>query len=269
MTDISLKVGTGGHTIAKCKSCLFELDWAQVEADLQGSEQSNHHNSTISFRLRFISKSHLPSRTVDEQLYGCLFCNQLGRTADESDATVFFSQKQLFLHLARHPRPLPAVPGLTVIETIDIPAQFRNNYDLHFPHPPIKSLMVGLEKEIAQMPTAIATEAFRTTHGAVRAPPDGSRKLQFCAGQRIVGVEFPSKYGGEWGIGWADNVRAAFPAEVVRLEAPHVDEIRRPGSSNLKAVARWKRHPKERDPGAWLRFNRGEVVTNISCKLAH
>jgi hypothetical protein len=158
---------------------------------------------------------------------------------------------------------------LTVIETIDIPAQFRNNYDLHFPHPPIKSLMVGLEKEIAEMPTAIATEAFRITHGAVRAPPDGSRKLQFCAGQRIVGVEFPSRYGGEWAIGWADNVRAAFPAEVVRLEAPHVDEIRRPGSSNLKAVARWKRHPKERDPGAWLRFNRGEVVTNISCKLAH
>lgn len=189
-------VGTGSHTVAKCKSCLFELDWAQVEADYHGSEQSNHRNSSISFRLRFISKSHLPSRTVDEQLYGCLFCNQLGRTTEESDATVFFSQRQLFSHLARHPRPLPPVPGLMVIETMDIPPQFRNNYDLHLPHPPIKSLMVGLERELSQMPTAIATEAFRTTHGAIRTPPDGSPILQFCAGQKIVGVEFPSKYGG-------------------------------------------------------------------------
>lgn len=171
------------------------------------------------------------------------------------------------MHLTRHPRPLPAVPGLTVIESPEIPHQLRNNYDLHFPEPSIRSLMAGLERELSQMPTAVATDAFRRTHGAIRAPPDGSAVLQFCAGQRIVGIEFPAKFGGEWGLGWADNVRGAFPTDVVRLEAPGAGEVRKGGGSNLRAVARWRRHPRDKDPGGWLRFDKGEVITGICCEF--
>lgn len=171
------------------------------------------------------------------------------------------------------------MPGLTVVETPEMPdEQHRNNYDLHFPSPPAVSLMAGLGREVSQRPAAVATEHFRRTAlgGALRAPPppdDGQQQqvLQFLAGQRIVGIEFPARFDGLWAVGWADNVWAAFPADVVRLEPPPPAEIGRGNGgggngSNLRAVARWKRHPKDKDPGGWLKFDKGEVITNISCE---
>ncbi|KAB5536004.1 hypothetical protein GE09DRAFT_971710 [Coniochaeta sp. 2T2.1] len=282
-------IGAANTLVAKCtnKSCMFELEWQAVEADLNKSDQANYRNTTIGFRLRFISKSHLAASHIDDNKYGCLFCVQLGRTPEESDATVFPNQKALFSHLARHPRPLPPVPGLTVIETPDIPAPFRDNYDLHLPHPPARSLMAGLARELSALPTAVATDSFRRTQLSVlRMPPttDSSSVgvLQFFAGQRIVGVEFPARFNGEWAVGWADNVRGVFPADCVKLEAPsEIREVMRKmgggggggasgSTTGLRAVARWRRHPKDKEAkeGGWLRFEKGEVISHISFPYA-
>ncbi|OIW31677.1 hypothetical protein CONLIGDRAFT_235012 [Coniochaeta ligniaria NRRL 30616] len=267
-------IGAANTLVAKCtnRSCMFELEWKSVEADVNKTEQANYRNSGIGFRLRFISKSHLTANHIDDHKYGCLFCIQLGRTTEESDATVFPNQKALFSHLARHPRPLPPVPGLTVIETAEIPPQFRNNYDLHLPNPPARSLMTGLARELSSMPTAVATDAFRRTQiSTLRALPDPSlAALQFFSGQRVVGLEFPARFNGEWALGWADNARGLFPADCVKMEAPPEREVRKTVGSGLRAVARWRRHPKEKDvkEGGWLRFEKGEVITNISFPYA-
>ncbi len=232
-------------------------------------ESASYQTCGVGFRLRFLSKSHLTARHVEDQSYACLFCVQLGKTSEDSDATVFFSQRQLFAHLSRHARPLPTVPGVTVIESATIPQGSKNNYDLHFPNPPAKSLMAGLSREIYAMPTAIATETFRSSNGALRAPPGATREpvLQFAVGARIVGVQFPARFHGEWGIGWADNMRAAFPVDCVRIEPPPKTQVRMEQSSSMRAVARWSRKPKDKNKelGDWLRFEKGEIITGIGC----
>ncbi|KAK3323942.1 hypothetical protein B0T19DRAFT_443394 [Cercophora scortea] len=266
-------MGTGVSVIAKCKSCMYELSWDLVDADLKQQGSANYRTGGVGFRLRFLLKSHLAAKRIDDELYACLFCIQQGRTNEESDATVFFRRTQLFSHLARHPRPLPNVPGLTVIETPQIPPQFMNNYDLHFPSAPTSSLMTeSLRREIRGMPTAIATESFRQIHGTLRAPLQGVTMLQFAVGARIVGVEFPEKYGGLWGVGWADNVKAAFPMDCIRIVPPPKSEIRVLPLSKISATARWKRSPKDKENSGsvddssnhWLKFDKGEVITNIS-----
>ncbi|KAK3687655.1 hypothetical protein B0T22DRAFT_405468 [Podospora appendiculata] len=266
-------MGTGVSVIAKCRSCMYELSWESVDADLKQQSSANYRIGGIGFRLRFLLKSHLAAKRIDDELYACLFCIQQGQTNDESDATVFFTHPQLFSHLARHPRPLPNVPGLTVIETPQIPEVFKNNYDLHFPSAPTPSLMTeSLRRETRGMPTAIATESFRQTHGTLRAPLQGVTMLQFAVGARIVGVEFPEKYGGLWGVGWADNVKAAFPMDCVRIVPPPKSEIKVQPLSNISATARWKRSPSSKENSGdandssnhWLKFDKGEVITSIS-----
>jgi hypothetical protein len=218
----------------------------------------------IGFRLRFLSKSHLPAKSIEDQVYACIFCIQSGRTTEESDGTVFFNQKSLFAHLARHPRPLPVVAGLTVVEGAEVPPSLKNNYDLHFSNPPIRSLIADAGQGIYMLPTATAVETLKPIHGSIRLPPDHTQTLQFAAGAKIVGIEFPAKYGGEWCVGWADNVRAAFPADYVRLEPP---VLRMQGTTNRSAVARWKWSPKDKKEQIdWLRFDKGDVITNINCK---
>jgi hypothetical protein len=130
--------------------------------------------------------------------------------------------------------------------------------------------MNGLGRELALLPTAVATDTFRKANGALRIPPDGHPVLQFAAGARIIGIEFPEKYNGEWGIGWADNTRAAFPIDAVRLLAPPTNMIPSPQSPSLmRAIARWKRSPKDKEPGPWLKFDKGEVITGINCEFQH
>ncbi|KAJ9148906.1 Sh3 domain-containing protein [Pleurostoma richardsiae] len=254
----------GAVEVAKCKCCPYELDWRQVERDVNGEDSGNYRSSGIGFRLRFLSKSHIPAKHIEDQIYGCLFCIQLGRTVEESDATVFFSQKQLFAHIARHPRPLPAIPGLTVIEGPEMPVRSRNNYDLWFTNPPVASQMTHIAREISVHPTATAAETYRQTPiRGIRRPPDGHRVLQFAVGAKIVGIEFPPRYNGEWCTGWADNEWAVFPAETVRLEPPPKSQIRMQGASNMKAVARWKWSYKGKDQGHWLKFDKGDTITGI------
>lgn len=249
--------------------------------------EGNFTSSGVGFRLRLLQKSHLPTKHVEEQLYGCMFCIHEGKTLDESDATVFFNQKQLFAHIARHPRPLPIVTGITVIEDVespaDIPPPFRHNFDLHLPPsvPPVQSIMSGIAREVGRLPTAIATETRRSVNNVMRAPPDRAHPLQYAVGARIVGIEFPAKYDGKWGVGWHDGVRAAFELDSVRLEAPPRSETRMGGSvgnsaasimsgvsggsgnhTNVQAMARWKWSQK--GEGNWLKFDKGEVIRNIN-----
>ncbi|KAI0424258.1 hypothetical protein F5Y09DRAFT_324874 [Xylaria sp. FL1042] len=260
-----IKRPVGGFStaiVAKCTHCLFELDYKQVELDLNNDSSGSFSSNTIGFRLRILQKCHLPIRVIEEQMYGCIFCIQAGHTLEESDATVFFNQKQLFAHMARHPRPLPKVAGITVIEEPELPPQLKDNFDLHFPHPPTESVMVGIAREVARLPAAVATDTKKITHGAMRLPPDRQAALHFCIGSKIVGIEFPAKYEGKWALGWHDGVRAAFEADAVQLEAPPKAEVKMQATSSVQAVARWKWNQKGDD--RWLKFDKGDVIKNIS-----
>ncbi|KAI0386043.1 hypothetical protein F5Y04DRAFT_268710 [Hypomontagnella monticulosa] len=259
-----IKRPVGGFSmavVAKCNHCLFEIDFKSVEQDLNNDSSGSFTSNSVGFRLRVLQKSHLQIRHVEEQMYGCLFCIQLGHTVEESDATVFFNQSQLFAHMARHPRPLPNIPGLTVIEAYDPPTAFKDNFDLHLPHPPMQSVMTGLSRELSRLPSAVATETRKIQNGVMRSPPGRDPVLHFAVGARIVGIEFPAKYEGKWGIGWHDGVRAAFETDSVQIDAPSKNEVKMQGTSNIQAVARWKWSQKGDD--RWLKFDKGDVIKNI------
>lgn len=224
----------------------------------------NHSSDGIRFRLRFLWKSHIHCKYVDEQLFGCIFCIKSGSTLEESDATVFLSQKQLFSHLARHPRPLPMVSGFAIFEGDRIPAAQKDDYDLWFTCAPVASQMQGISPEVGKLPAAVATETRKMAHGILRTPPDRAPVLQYAIGARIVGIEFPARYEGKWGIGWHDGMYGVFEVDTVRLEAPPRNEVRMHGSSNMQAVARWRF--RQTGEGNWLRFDKGDVIKNISCR---
>ncbi|TLS29570.1 hypothetical protein PpBr36_01283 [Pyricularia pennisetigena] len=265
------KLNFGGSSISasKCKACLYELDWEEMEADRKGLPKANliSRSTGVGFRLRFLVKSHMPSKNVDDQVYACLFCEQLGRTTEEMDATVFFSQKQLLAHIARHPRPLPSIPGLIVIEEAEVPAVFEHNYDLHLPNPPQLSQLAedrSLAMQVELLPVATSVITVKQSYGTLKMPPDRATPLQFALGTRIFGVEFPEQYGGEWAVGWSDNIHACFPADAVRLEPPPKSQMALGGIiSNRRAVARWKFSVKGKDRGEWLKFDKGETITDI------
>ncbi|KAJ1331751.1 variant SH3 domain-containing protein [Microdochium nivale] len=248
--------------VGKCPSCHFELDWKRVENDLQGDEMGNYVASGIGYRVRALQKCHLASKSIEESLFACPFCIQLGKTMEESDSTVFMSQKDFLVHLSRHPRPLPMVSGLTVIEDEEIPPEQRYSFDLHFFSPTVQSVMTGIIPEIARLPTAIATETKKAIFGMSRNTPDRAPVLQFATGARIVGIEFPEKYNGRWAIGWHDGTRGAFETDAVQIDAPPKDEVRMRGDSSLQAVAKWRWNQKSDDK--WLKFDKGEVIKNIS-----
>lgn len=226
------------------------------------------------------------TKNVGEQIYGCPFCVQLRKTTHPNDATIFFSQRQFFVHLARHARPLPYVPGLAVIEADEVPAQSANNYDLHFSRPPRAAHLASVMRELTALPTATALQTCRPTPVlAQRRPADGAEVLCFAAGARILGIEFPAKYQGEWCLGWADHEHGLLPTEAIRLDPPRRRDVRglqgSGSGSSMKAVARWKFSMKESKEkgsagsagagagaGDWLSFGRGEKITNISCELS-
>ncbi|KAI0176083.1 hypothetical protein GGR52DRAFT_571057 [Hypoxylon sp. FL1284] len=259
-----IKRPVGGFSIAvvaKCNHCLFEIDFKSVEQDLNNDSAGSFTSNSVGFRLRILQKSHLPIRHVEEQLYGCVFCIQEGKTIEESDATVFFNQGQLFAHMARHSRPLPTIPGLTVIEAPEIPPNFKDNFDLHFGHPPVQSVMTGLSRELSRLPSAVAMETRKVLNGVMRTPPGRDPVIHYAIGSKIVGIEFPPKYEGKWGIGWHDGVRAAFETESVQFDAPSKSEVKMQGTSNVQAVARWKWNQKGDE--RWLRLDKGDVIKNI------
>ncbi|KAK8051229.1 hypothetical protein PG993_002614 [Apiospora rasikravindrae] len=260
-----IKRPVGGFStmiVAKCTHCLYELDYKSVEQDLKNDSTGNYTSNSVGFRLRVLQKSHLSNRHIDDQFYACIFCIRLGRTLEESDSTVFFNQKQLFAHMARHPRPLPVVSGFTVVEGDEIPPHLKDNFDLWFSSPPTASVMPPLAPEVGRLPTAVATETRKLTHGILRSPPDRAPVLEYAVGARIVGIEFPPRYEGKWAIGWHDGVRGAFESDTVKLEPPPRSEVRMQGTSNMQATARWK-FRQTGGEGNWLKFNKGDVIENI------
>lgn len=214
--------------------------------------------------MRFLQKSHVSAKRNDEFLYGCVFCVHSGRTLEDCDATVFFSVKQLFKHLARHPRPLPEVPGITVVEEDTVPPALTNNFDLHFKRPPMPSPLEDRRDELGQLPTATVTKTIKKMYG-MRLLSDQTPVHELAEGARLSGVEFRAKYRGEWVTAWHDGEQGSVPFDLVRLDPPPRSEIRMGAMSHTMVTARWKFAPKSNEGEEWLKFEKGEIITNISC----
>ncbi|GAB0139145.1 hypothetical protein EsDP_00007358 [Epichloe bromicola] len=251
-------------TVARCTGCFFELDFSQIEYDLNKEDKGNFYKSGISYRLRFLQKSHLPAKRVDDVLYACVFCVQAGRTIHECDATVFTTSKALFNHLIHHPRPLPKVPGIAVVEGASMPAHLRNDYDVHFRNPPEAHPAQLNLSQISGKPTGVTRDHSRRLYGQ-RLLFDRSPALELCHGARVVGINWPEKYNGEWIFAWHDGICASVPADIIKLDAPPFEDIRMMGSSLIRAKSRWKFHQKDKDKdkSLWLRFDKNESIINI------
>ncbi|KAM0448972.1 hypothetical protein ACHAO4_008201 [Trichoderma viride] len=247
---------------AKCTHCLYELDFKHVEFDLNKQEEGNYTKNGIGYRLRFLQKSHLHAKRVDDVMYACVFCIHTSRTLDQSDSTVFTSTAALFAHLARHPRPLPDVPGIAVVDQTEVPPHLVNDYDLLFNSPPEPHPVRERAAELAHLPTGHAKESARRLFGQ-RLLPDRTPALELIQGAKITGLTWPSRYGGEWAFGWHDGVFASIPIEILKLDRPPFSQIKRNNSSRIRAKAKWKFSIKEKNED-WLKFDKDEVITNIS-----
>ncbi|EHK43264.1 hypothetical protein TRIATDRAFT_172578, partial [Trichoderma atroviride IMI 206040] len=247
---------------AKCTHCLYELDFKHVEYDLNKQEEGNYTKNGIGYRLRFLQKSHLHAKRIDDVMYACVFCIHTSRTLDQSDSTVFTSTAALFAHLARHPRPLPDVPGIAVVDQTEVPPHLVNDYDLLFNSPPEPHPVRERAAELAHLPTGHAKESARRLFGQ-RLLPDRTPALELIQGAKITGLTWPARYGGEWAFGWHDGVFASIPVEILKLDRPPFSQIKRNNSSRVRAKARWKFSVKEKNED-WLKFDKDEVITNIS-----
>ena len=189
---------------------------------------------------------------------------------DKSDATVFFSQKALFEHLARHSRPLPEIAGMTVVEGEVVPDKHRNDFDVHFKRPPQPHPVIERSFELENLPSVVAKDQARRLYGQ-RLLPDRSPALEVALGARITGITWPPQYGGEWCFGWHDGQYGSIPTELVKLEQPPGKEVRYDKRSAVCATSRWKFYVKdkdknkEKDQEEWLKFDKNETISNIAC----
>ncbi|KAM3084197.1 hypothetical protein ACMFMG_001698 [Clarireedia jacksonii] len=271
---------------ARCIKCAYEVGWNDVEKDrlldrmytqgLQSEVCSRragsgiYSNTGIRWRQRFISKCHLKTTTVDDPIYGCIFCVEEHRTVEEHDATVFFSVTSLFRHLARHPRPLPPVAGITTVYGIQPPSVL--DFDIQFTiHEPKLSTycMSEIRSEVLVRPSAYAI----TTHhpkptAKTFKDPDGTNSMHFADGAKIIGITFPERWGGQWCIGYHDGERGSFPANTIQLEAPSKEEVLMNTKSSVTATAKWDWKPSKGEKEAgWLRFARGERILCVGFSL--
>ncbi|QSZ31043.1 hypothetical protein DSL72_000604 [Monilinia vaccinii-corymbosi] len=249
---------------ARCIKCAYEVGWNDVEKDRLLDRSGIYSNTGIRWRQRFISKCHLKTTSVDDPIYGCIFCIEDHRTVEDHDATVFFSVTSLFRHLARHPRPLPQVAGITTVYGIQPPSVL--DFDIQFTiHEPKFSTycMFEIASKVASRPTAHATVTHRPkpTSKSFR-DPDGQPTMHFADGARIVGITFPERFGGSWCIGYHDGERGSFPANTISFLSPPRDNVKMYAPSALQAVARWDWKPKDKEEG-WLKLSKGERIYNI------
>ncbi|RYP18027.1 hypothetical protein DL765_004143 [Monosporascus sp. GIB2] len=282
-TKAAMEYGTSG-SVARCVECEFRHNLAELELDVgrdrkltpfalganvayQLIASGNWCKADILYRLRFVYKSHLKVRAAHTVYYGCLFCAQKGYTVHEGDATVFTREEQLFQHLKRHPQPLPEVAGVTVLYgKVDKDDPLIEDYDLHFPNPPVPSPYPD-ETALARLSTATTLKNHERRYGSrPLTDPDGNKDgvLQFLAGSRIVGIEFPERWKGKWCTGWQEGVRGSFPANLVALEPP--ESAPEMSNSGLAATTRWawdKRDFKDQNAG-WLSFGSNETIFHIS-----
>jgi hypothetical protein len=96
---------------------------------------------------------------------------------------------------------------------------------------------------------------------------DRTPALEMVQGARITGIEWPAKYLGEWCMGYHDAVYASVPFEIMRLDPPSPENIKMDGTSPTQVTARWRFNVKDKTKGDWLKFEKDEVITNISCKF--
>ena len=235
---------------------------------MENPDEANFAIGKVGFRIRFLQKSHIAARRADEPMYGCVFCVHEGRTGQDGDATVFFSQRELCEHIARHPRPLPHVPGVTVVDEPQMPLMSATSYDVHLKAPQAPSALDDKWGEIALLPTVMAKETVKKMYG-MKLLHDRTPAFELAAGAKIIGVEFPDKYHGEWCMGYHDGKHASFPFDVVKLVPPPPHEVVLGGTSSARAVAKWKFALKEKDKSQaeWLKFDKGDIITNICCKF--
>ncbi|KAH7150037.1 hypothetical protein B0J13DRAFT_281763 [Dactylonectria estremocensis] len=250
-------------TIGRCIKCLFELDFHEIELDLHKADRGNFVKHGIGFRIRFLQKCHISTRRSDDILYGCLFCVHLGRTLHASDATVFTSQKALFAHLARHPRPLPDIPGLVVVDGEHVPEHMHNDYDLHFKEPVETHPVIEKGEDLSLLPTGTSREVARRMYGQ-RLLLDKTPALEMAQGAKIIGISWPDKYVGEWAFGWHDGNFASLPTEILKLDPPPESEVEMAGTSQIQVTAKWKFNPKDKKGTDWLKFDKDEVLSNVN-----
>ncbi|KAB8290440.1 hypothetical protein EYC80_010872 [Monilinia laxa] len=249
---------------ARCIKCAYEVGWNDVEKDRLLDRSGIYSNTGIRWRQRFISKCHLKTTSVDDPIYGCIFCIEDHHTVEDHDATVFFSVTSLFRHLARHPRPLPQVTGITTVYGIQPPSVL--DFDIQFTiHEPKLSTycMSEIASEVATRPAAHTTITHhpKPTSKTFR-DPDGQPTMHFADGAKIVGITFPERFGGNWCIGYHDGECGSFPANTISLLSPPRDEVRMNPQSSLQAVAKWDWKPKDKEEG-WLKFSKGERIYNV------
>ncbi|TAQ85041.1 hypothetical protein B7494_g6635, partial [Chlorociboria aeruginascens] len=251
---------------ARCLKCSYEVGWNDVEKDRLLDRAGIYENSGIRWRQKFISKCHVKTNSVDEPYYACIFCIEEHKTVEEHDATVFFSVNQLFRHLARHSRPLPNVAGMVVLygeqplSALDFDVHFISN------EPKLARFnMSEIAHKVATRPSAFAS----ITHNpkpknATAHDPDGNVTMRFAAGARIVGIEFPDRFGGQFGIGYHDGEEGTFPSNAITLSLPLRDDVLMNSASTLMCTAKWDFKPKDAKEGGWLKFSKGDKISAVS-----
>ncbi|KAK8042472.1 hypothetical protein PG994_012955 [Apiospora phragmitis] len=140
-------------------------------------------------------------------------------------------------------------------------------FDLVFPNPRAANPLAEAEPtSFGILPTAVAiTDHLVRPGDRQNVGPDGEKTLQFMQGARIIGIEFPGKWGGKQCVGWHDGARGSIPARCVSLLPPRKGDVRIPGMNNdgVTVTARWKWEPS--DPGSgWLTFDKGATIRNVS-----
>lgn len=254
---------TTSATVARCTSCMCELDFKDIENDVNKLDSGTFKRGGISYRVRFLQKSHIAAKRVDDVQYGCVFCMQLGHTLDDSDATVFFSPRTLMDHIARHPRPLPDVPGLVVIDGTEVPSHLTNDFDVQLSNPPVPHPVIDIRSEIVQLPAGVTKEPARRLYGQ-RLLFDRTPALELAQGARVTGLTWPAKYNGEWAFGWHDGVHASVPTDILKLDTPGNQHVKIGGTSMIRARARWRFNPGKDKGSDWLKFEKNDVIKNIS-----
>lgn len=267
------------ETMAQCTRCEYTHKYSQLMQDLDKDSLATLQAHGLRYRKRFLYKAHLPAKIMTKAYYACPFCAHAGSTPREGDATVFSSALYLLRHVARHPQPLPEVPGLTVLYgAVAADDSAAADFDIHLPSAPLTpgyALEGDAAAAAAMMPVALAVKDHVQLPGERPLDkPDRTSAtplLPFFAGGRIVGVEFPEQWGGKWCTGWHDGDFGAFPVRNVQLEAPRRGRMgahQEAPVSRRACVTKWKFDVRSGAGTGWLPFDRGETITNLECKRA-
>lgn len=273
---------------ARCARCAYGHAFAELALDVndKSPRAAFARPGGALFRIRLLYKSHLAADRPSEAFYGCLFCARAGAVPREGEATVFRGADDLLRHLVRHPRPLPEVPGVTVLYGKEILATDPRVHDFDVwltedPQPGADAdAMAAMATAVAErLPFATASRSHVQRYAEKRLPrPDGKGAgslLQFFVGARVVGVEFPRALAGKWCTGWHDGEWGYFPAKAVELEKPTPGRLDAPplqfqaasAASAVSVVARWRWDPaasiRDAAEKGWVGFDKGERITNV------